>query len=139
MNIIIFQGFILAFNIHPLSRLDEVRQRETHDVFVLFVYISLEKCLPQKWIITVTTFCDKNYAAGLEKLRQSKLNIIGERKHKDSNQLGKIENSRSNDGFSNHSRYELIEKIRAYERRNTELIARIDDLRERTQRNDQIT
>ena len=81
-------------------------------------------------MITISTFCDKNFEIGLEGLRRSKLNIFGERKNKDSNQLNAMENSMLNDCLNHHSRYELIKKIREYEKRNTELMARIDDLRE---------
>ena len=89
-----------------------------------------ETCLPQKWIFSISTFADNTFEYSLEAMRRSKFNVFVDptlEKQELLQQEKKVKESKNESLWIYSSRSELIEKIKAHERRIKELTSQIAD------------
>ena len=99
-----------------------------------------ETCLPQKWIIFISTLVDKSFENGLEMIRRIRFNIFVDRINKDFKKDKKRREIKIfDDNWHHKSRSELIQNIKAYDRKTKELMSQIVKLSAMVPKENQIS
>ena len=95
------------------------------------IHSRFETCLPQRLILLLSKFADKSFEYSLENIRASRINVsIGKSNKNARKEIKEDGGTIAYDFWDHHSRYELIEKINAHERRIKELMAQLSNLSE---------